>query len=153
WVAINPTRVDARPGSFKVNMTTGRWSDFATADAGGDLISLAAYLFKLKQSEAAGKLGGELGGGGDEGSLRTEAHRRRRREVDPQKPPEGHGGRAGARRCAGAAGCASDAQRTHGTVGVHRCRRAGARLRVSVRSRRRRRQTIPAADALAGAGR
>jgi hypothetical protein len=53
WVAINPTRHDHRKGSFKVNTTTGRWSDFATGNAGGDLISLAAYLFRSKQGEAA----------------------------------------------------------------------------------------------------
>ena len=56
WVAINPTRADARKGSFKVNMTTGRWSDFAVGAAGGDLVSLAAYLFRLKQAEAALKV-------------------------------------------------------------------------------------------------
>jgi hypothetical protein len=43
WVAINPTRSDQRKGSFKVNLRTGRWSDFATDQRGGDLISLAAY--------------------------------------------------------------------------------------------------------------
>jgi hypothetical protein len=61
WVAINPTRVDARKGSFKVNMTTGRWSDFAVGAAGGDLVSLAAYLFRLKQAEAALKVAEALG--------------------------------------------------------------------------------------------
>jgi hypothetical protein len=53
WIAINPTRGDSRPGSFKVNLTTGMWSDFATDHRGGDLISLAAYLFHLKQADAA----------------------------------------------------------------------------------------------------
>ena len=61
WVAINPTRADARKGSFKVNMTTGRWSDFAVGAAGGDLVSLAAYLFRLKQAEAALKVAEALG--------------------------------------------------------------------------------------------
>jgi len=61
WVAINPTRHDHRKGSFKVNMTTGRWSDFATGEAGGDLISLAAYLFRRKQGEAAVKLAEAIG--------------------------------------------------------------------------------------------
>src|SRR6266446_8156327 len=61
WVAINPTRADNRRGSFKVNMSTGRWSDFATGDAGGDLIALAAYLFDLKQAEAAVKVAEALG--------------------------------------------------------------------------------------------
>ena len=36
WVALNPTRADRRLGSFKVNLRTGRWADFATGDAGGD---------------------------------------------------------------------------------------------------------------------
>src|SRR5437588_4316675 len=56
WTAINPTRADHKRGSFKVNLTTGRWSDFAAGAAGGDLIALGAYLFRLKQSEAAVKV-------------------------------------------------------------------------------------------------
>jgi hypothetical protein len=61
WVAINPTRADHRRGSFKVNLATGRWSDFATGHAGGDLIALAAYLFHLDQAEAARKIAAALG--------------------------------------------------------------------------------------------
>jgi hypothetical protein len=61
WIALNPKRVDRRPGSFRVNMVTGRWSDFATGDAGGDAISLAAYLFDLKQAQAARRIAGMLG--------------------------------------------------------------------------------------------
>ena len=61
WVAVNPTRVDHRRGSFKVSMSIGCWSDFATGVAGGDLISLAAYLFHLKQAEAAVKVAEALG--------------------------------------------------------------------------------------------
>ncbi|WP_132251542.1 hypothetical protein [Methylobacterium segetis] len=53
WVAKNPRRADSRPGSFKVNLSTGKWGDFATNDRGGDLISLAAFLFDKKQDEAA----------------------------------------------------------------------------------------------------
>src|SRR6476646_6129803 len=53
WVALNPTRADTRAGSFSVNLKTGRWADFATGDAGGDVISLAAYLFGTRQIEAA----------------------------------------------------------------------------------------------------
>ena len=56
WVARNPRRHDRHPGSFKINVMTGRWADFATGDAGGDVISLAAYLFGLSQSEAARRL-------------------------------------------------------------------------------------------------
>jgi hypothetical protein len=61
WVAINPTRADHRRGSFKLNLATGKWSDFATGDAGGDLIALAAYLFHLDQAEAARKIAAALG--------------------------------------------------------------------------------------------
>ena len=61
WSAVNPTRADQRKGSFKVSLTTGVWSDFATGDAGGDLIALAAYLFRLKQGEAAVKIAEALG--------------------------------------------------------------------------------------------
>ena len=41
YVARNPRRDDRRAGSFKINVTAGRWSDFATGDKGGDPISLA----------------------------------------------------------------------------------------------------------------
>ncbi len=61
WVAVNPTRFDHRKGSFKLNMRTGRWSDFATNDRGGDLISLAAYLFRIGQAEAALRIAAMLG--------------------------------------------------------------------------------------------
>jgi hypothetical protein len=61
WVATNPTRADMRRGSFKVNLNTGRWSDFAIDASGGDLISLAAYLFHLKQGHAAIKIADALG--------------------------------------------------------------------------------------------
>jgi hypothetical protein len=61
WVARNPKRADRRPGSFKVNTRTGRWSDFATGDRGGDPISLAAYLADIGQVEAARGLAKALG--------------------------------------------------------------------------------------------
>ncbi|MFO1138351.1 MAG: hypothetical protein U1E41_04655 [Paracoccus sp. (in: a-proteobacteria)] len=61
WVARNPTRADQKPGSFRVNMHTGRWADFATDDRGGDPISLAAYLAGTGQAEAARALADMLG--------------------------------------------------------------------------------------------
>ena len=61
YVARNPTRADRRPGSFKVNLDTGRWGDFATGDVGGDPVSLAAYLGRCGQGEAARRLAGMLG--------------------------------------------------------------------------------------------
>jgi hypothetical protein len=61
WVALNPTRADNKKGSFKLNLRSGKWSDFATGDSGGDLIALAAYLFHLDQAEAARKIAAALG--------------------------------------------------------------------------------------------
>jgi hypothetical protein len=61
WVARNPRRADRHAGSFKVNLLTGRWADFATGDAGGDVISLAAYLAGISQSEACHHLATMLG--------------------------------------------------------------------------------------------
>jgi hypothetical protein len=61
WVALNPKRADRRPGSFRINMVTGRWADFATGDVGGDAISLAAYLFDLTQTQAARRIAAMLG--------------------------------------------------------------------------------------------
>ncbi len=60
-VARNPRRADKRAGSFKVNTRTGRWADFATGDAGGDVVSLAAYLSGTGQAEAARALADMLG--------------------------------------------------------------------------------------------
>lgn len=61
WVAINPTRLDAKKGSFKVNLTTGMWSDFATNHRGGDLISLAGYLHRIGNGEAAVRVADMIG--------------------------------------------------------------------------------------------
>lgn len=62
WVARNPRRSDKTPGSFSVNISTGRWADFAEHDArGGDVISLAAYLANIPQHEAAQNLAAMLG--------------------------------------------------------------------------------------------
>ena len=62
WIARNPKRADRRPGSFKVNLETGRWADFALPDArGGDPVSLAAYLAGSSQAEAAARLAEMLG--------------------------------------------------------------------------------------------
>jgi hypothetical protein len=38
YIALNPTRADKRAGSFKVNLQTGRWADFATGDKGSDAV-------------------------------------------------------------------------------------------------------------------
>ena len=61
YEARNPRRADRRPGSFRVNVTTGKWADFACDAKGGDVVSLAAYLSGTGQAEAARALGAILG--------------------------------------------------------------------------------------------
>ncbi len=45
--------------SLKINAETGRWSDFAAGNKGGDLISLYAAMHGLSQIDAAKALGGD----------------------------------------------------------------------------------------------
>jgi hypothetical protein len=61
WVARNPRRADRRLGSFRININTGKWADFATGDRGGDIVSLAAYLANMGQADAARNLAKMLG--------------------------------------------------------------------------------------------
>jgi hypothetical protein len=61
YVARNPKRSDRNPGSFKINLASGKWCDFATGDAGGDVVSLAAYLSGTGQAEAARNLSEMVG--------------------------------------------------------------------------------------------
>jgi hypothetical protein len=61
YTSRNPTRTDHRPGSFRINVATGRWADFATGDKGGDVVSLAAYLGGIGQADAARRLADILG--------------------------------------------------------------------------------------------
>jgi len=73
YLAFNPTRDDSSLGSFSINWKYGSWMDGATGDKGGDLISLYAYINKMKQGEAAKALGG--------GSYKTQGSR-------PKPPPK-----------------------------------------------------------------
>ncbi len=61
YTARNPRRADRRPGSFRINVRSGKWADFATGDKGGDVVSLAAYLSSTGQAEAARALADMLG--------------------------------------------------------------------------------------------
>lgn len=61
WVARNPRRTDRALGSFSINLRTGRWADFATGDAGGDLISLRAYIDGATQGQALRRVAEEMG--------------------------------------------------------------------------------------------
>ncbi|MGH9614295.1 MAG: DUF927 domain-containing protein, partial [Bryobacteraceae bacterium] len=59
YVVRNPTRNDATPGSFKIRRD-GIWSDFATGQAGGDMIDLVVYLTGQSKTEAARELSAML---------------------------------------------------------------------------------------------
>ena len=61
FVALNPRRDDRGHGSFRINLLSGRWADFAIDVYGGDPISLLAYLKGIKQSSAALQLAEMLG--------------------------------------------------------------------------------------------
>ena len=61
YVALNPNRTDSKTGSFKINLSTGAWADFAIDVSGGDLVALVAYLEGLTQFEGAKRLGAFLG--------------------------------------------------------------------------------------------
>ncbi len=61
YTARNPRRADKRPGSFRVNVISGKWADFATGDKGGDVVSFAAYLSGTSQVEAGRALADMLG--------------------------------------------------------------------------------------------
>ena len=52
YVAINPVRPDNTLGSFKINIDTGAWSDFATGDSGGSIVSYVAYCLSISNSSA-----------------------------------------------------------------------------------------------------
>jgi uncharacterized protein (DUF927 family) len=57
YVVKNPTRSDNKAGSFSINGVTGTWSDFATNDAGKDLISLTSYIKGISLVEACHYIG------------------------------------------------------------------------------------------------
>ena len=44
-----------------LNTKTGRWADFATGERGGDVVSLAAFIFGTSQTEAARTLAADSG--------------------------------------------------------------------------------------------
>ena len=65
FAALNPRRDDRHLGSFLVNLRTGRWADFAmTRVAGGDLISLGAYVWDCSQGQSARRIDDFLSGRG-----------------------------------------------------------------------------------------
>jgi putative DNA primase/helicase len=61
YVALNPSRGDKSPGSFKINSRDGMWSDFATGATGNDVISWYAHACGLSQGKAARHIAEKLG--------------------------------------------------------------------------------------------
>jgi putative DNA primase/helicase len=61
YKVTNPLRADNKVGSFSINIRSGKWGDFATDDAGNDLISLYAYLEGIEQWEAAIDVADQIG--------------------------------------------------------------------------------------------
>jgi hypothetical protein len=62
YVALNPRRADRSLGSFRINLESGRWADFAIEGArGGDPVSLVAYIDGVGQAEAARRIVARLG--------------------------------------------------------------------------------------------
>lgn len=61
YISVNPLRTDRHAGSFRINLTNGKWADFAIGVSGGDLVSLASYLFAISQSDAARQIAAMLG--------------------------------------------------------------------------------------------
>lgn len=82
YKALNPTRADGKVGSFSVNLVTGAWADFACDDAGGDLVSLYAYLFHYgDQGKAAVELADRFG------IALPPMEKDRKRKAKPASPP------------------------------------------------------------------
>ncbi|MDR1236442.1 MAG: toprim domain-containing protein [Holosporaceae bacterium] len=56
YVAKNPRRNDRKAGSFRIDIATGKFNDFATRDRGGDIIDLAAFVYNCNAVAAADRL-------------------------------------------------------------------------------------------------
>jgi putative DNA primase/helicase len=56
YVVKNPRRNDRRAGSFRINIATGRFNDFASGDHGGSIIDLVAFVRNCDIATATKKL-------------------------------------------------------------------------------------------------
>ena len=57
YIVKNPTRNDTKAGSFSINLSNGKWGEFATGDSGNDLIGLTAYIKGISSIEACFYIG------------------------------------------------------------------------------------------------
>lgn len=58
YIVRNPRRPDQRLGSFRINLDSGKWADFATGERGGDAVSLYAFIHSITQHAALRELTG-----------------------------------------------------------------------------------------------
>jgi len=56
YVALNPRRNDRKLGSFRIDINTGKFYDFATGDRGSSIIDLAMFVYNCGIVEAAQRL-------------------------------------------------------------------------------------------------
>jgi hypothetical protein len=56
YIVCNPNRADSSAGSFKINLESGVWAEFATEDKGANLFSLYQYIFQVDEKEALKRL-------------------------------------------------------------------------------------------------
>lgn len=56
YVALNPRRNDSKLGSFRIDIQTGRFHDFATGDSSGSILDLASFVYDCDLLTAAQKL-------------------------------------------------------------------------------------------------
>jgi len=56
YVALNPRRKDVKLGSFRIDISTGRFHDFATGDSGGSVIDLVMFVYNCGIVDAARRL-------------------------------------------------------------------------------------------------
>ncbi|AHE73637.1 topoisomerase [Enterobacter ludwigii] len=94
WICRNPTRADRHAGSFSVSLVDGCWHDFATGDGGGDLVSLGAYLWNVRQTDAArivaDRLGLDLPALGKPDALTADQRRAQQARIDAAEQEAAH---------------------------------------------------------------
>lgn len=61
WLARNPMRADSRPGSFSVNLDSGKYYDYASGCHGGNLLDLYKDIHGCNAKDAALALASDLG--------------------------------------------------------------------------------------------
>ena len=76
--------------SFKVNLDTGKWADFASTDKGGDLCSLYAAVEGISQGVAARALASRLGLAPDASPAPSKpTDLSKPADLSPEQPPDG----------------------------------------------------------------